>query len=208
LVFPVSFVSFVLFVVRILALETLMAKIARKPGNFLFPLPPILVTCGPADHANIITLAWAGSLASEPPVMGISIRPSRHSHKLVKDAGEFVINIPTVEMLRALDYCGNASGRDVDKFAAMGLTAVPSIVVRTALIAECPVNLECRTVQTVKLGSHDLFLGEVVGVQVEETVLDAQGDIDLGRVHPIAYGSHGYWSLGELLGQQGFAKPH
>jgi flavin reductase (DIM6/NTAB) family NADH-FMN oxidoreductase RutF len=95
----------------------------------------------------------------------------------------------------------------VDKFSAMGLTPVPSTVLGTALIAECPVNLECRTLQTVKLGSHDLFLGEVVGVQVEEAVLDAQGDIDLARVHPIAYGSHAYWSVGKLLEQQGFAKP-
>lgn len=184
-----------------------MAKIARKPGNFLFPLPPCLVTCGPPERPNIITLTWAGSLCSEPPVMGISIRPSRHSHALVREAGEFVINVPTVEMLQAVDYCGNVSGKDANKFTDMRLTPVPAQVVKTALIAECPVNLECQTVHTVTLGSHDLFLGKVVAVQVEEGLLDAQGEIDLGRANPIAYGSHGYWSLGRFLERQGFAKP-
>ncbi len=184
-----------------------MAKVSKQPGNFLFPLPPCLVTCGPRERPNVITLTWAGSLCSEPPVMGISIRPSRHSHPLVQRAGEFVINVPTADLLRAVDYCGSVSGRDVDKLAEMHLTPAPAQVVKTALIAECPVNLECQTVQTVRLGSHDLFLGRVVAVHVEEALLDAQGEVDLGRANPIAYGSRGYWSLGRLLGRQGFAKP-
>lgn len=184
-----------------------MAKITRKPGNYLFPLPPCLITCGPPERANIVTLSWAGSLNSEPPVMGVSIRPSRHSYALVKTAGEFAINIPTAAMLRAVDYCGNVSGRDVDKWAAMRLTPAPAQVLNTVLIAECPVSLECRVVHTVTLGSHDLFLGEVVSAQVEETLLDSRGEIDLGRANPLAYGSHSYWSLGQFLERQGFAAP-
>lgn len=183
-----------------------MAKIARPPGNLLFPLPPCLVTCGPPERPNIITLTWAGSLNSEPPVMGVSIRPSRYSHPLVQSSGEFAINIPTVAQLGAVDYCGRVSGRAGDKFAATGLTPVPARVIGTALIAECPVSLECRVVETVRLGSHDLFLGEVVAVEAEEGILDPQGEIDLGRADPIAYGGHAYWSLGRLLGRQGQVK--
>lgn len=184
-----------------------MAKISLKPGNQLFPLPTCLITCGPLDTPNIITLTWAGSLCSEPPIMGVSIRPSRFSHPLVKQAGEFGLNLPTVQMLKAMDFCGNVSGRDTDKFAAMGLTPVPGRIIKTALIAECPVNLECRVVQTVSLGSHDLFLGEVVAVHAEEALLDSRGEVDLGKADPIAYGSRTYWSLGRFLERQGFAAP-
>jgi flavin reductase (DIM6/NTAB) family NADH-FMN oxidoreductase RutF len=184
-----------------------MAKIQIRPGNHLFPLPPCLITCGPADRPNIITLAWVGSLCSEPPIMGVSIRPSRYSHPLVTQAGEFGLNVPSVSLLRAVDYCGSVSGRDVDKFTAMGLTPAPAHVIRTALIAECPLNLECQVVQTVSLGSHDLFLGKVVAVHVDDTLLNTQGEIDLGRANSIAYGSRTYWSLGQQLERQGFARP-
>lgn len=184
-----------------------MAKISVRPGNFLFPLPPCLITCGPPERPNIITLAWAGSLCSEPPIMGVSIRPSRYSHPLVKQSGEFGLNVPTVDLLRAVDYCGSVSGRDVDKFKAMGLTPARARTIQTALIAECPLNLECKVVQTVSLGSHDLFLGRVVAVHVDETLLNPQGEIDLGRFNPIAYGSRSYWSLGQHLDRQGFARP-
>jgi flavin reductase (DIM6/NTAB) family NADH-FMN oxidoreductase RutF len=181
-----------------------MAKISKKPGNYLYPLPPCLITCGPAETANIITLTWAGSLCSEPPVMGVSIRPSRHSHPLVKDSGEFAINLPTTKMLQAVDWCGNFSGRDHDKFAVMGLTRVPATLIKTALIAECPLNLECQVVQTVTLGSHDLFLGKVVAVHVEESLLNSEGEIDLGRAEALAYGGHAYWNVGGFLERQGY----
>lgn len=181
-----------------------MAKVAKNPGNFLYPLPPCLITCGPVERPNIITLTWAGSLCSEPPIMGVSIRPSRHSHPLVKDAGEFAINLPTAEMIRAVDWCGNFSGRDHDKFAAMRLTPAPATAIRTVLIAECPLNLECRVVQTVGLGSHDLFLGKVVAVHVDETLLTPEGDIDLGKANPLAYGGHSYWTLGRYVEKQGY----
>jgi flavin reductase (DIM6/NTAB) family NADH-FMN oxidoreductase RutF len=184
-----------------------MPKIELKPGNQLFPLPACLLTCGPPEASNIITLAWVGSLCSEPPIMGVSIRPSRHSHSLVATSGEFVLNVPTVEILRAVDYCGSVSGRDTDKWKAMGLTPAPARIVRTALIAECPLNLECRVVQTIRLGSHDLFLGTVVAVHADERILDSRGEIDPGKADPIAYGGHDYWSLGRHLERQGFARP-
>lgn len=181
-----------------------MAKVSVKPGNYLYPLPPCLITCGPVERPNIITLSWAGSLCSEPPIMGVSIRPSRHSHPLVKESGEFAINLPTAELVRVVDWCGNFSGRDHDKFAAMRLTPVPAQAIRTALIKECPLNLECRVVHTVSLGSHDLFLGQVVAVHAEETLLDSRGDVDLGRADALAYGGHAYWTLGHFVEKQGY----
>jgi flavin reductase (DIM6/NTAB) family NADH-FMN oxidoreductase RutF len=181
-----------------------MAKITKQPGNYLYPLPPCLITCGPVEKPNIITLTWAGSLCSEPPIMGISIRPSRHSHPLVKQAGEFAINLPTADMLRAVDWCGNFSGQDHDKFAEMGLTPTRAHVIGTVLIAECPVNLECQVVQTVHLGSHDLFLGKVVAAHIEASLLTDKGEIDLDKAAPLAYGGHAYWTLGQFVGKQGY----
>jgi len=184
-----------------------MAKLELKPGNQLYPLPPCLVTCGPPEAANIITVAWVGSLCSEPPIMGVSIRPARFSHRLVAASGEFGLNVPTAELLRAVDYCGHVSGKDADKWKAMGLTPVPARVIRTALIAECPLNLECQVIQTVRLGSHDLFLGKVVAAHADQGILNGRGEIDLGQANSIAYGGHAYWSLGPRLERQGFARP-
>jgi flavin reductase (DIM6/NTAB) family NADH-FMN oxidoreductase RutF len=185
-----------------------MAKIAKKPGTYLYPLPPCLITCGPVDRPNIITLAWVGTLCSEPPIIGVSIRPSRYSHALVKVAGEFAVNVPTAEMVRAVDWCGNVSGHSEDKFKAMGLTAVPTQVIHTAVIKECPLTIECRVTQTLHLGTHDLFLGTVVAVQVDEAILDARGQIDLGKANPLAYGGHAYWTLGQFVERQGYTASH
>jgi flavin reductase (DIM6/NTAB) family NADH-FMN oxidoreductase RutF len=181
-----------------------MAKVSKKPGTYLYPLPPCLITCGPLERPNIITLAWVGTLCSEPPIIGISIRPSRYSHGLVKQSGEFAVNVPTAEMVRAVDSCGNVSGRTEDKFRAMGLTAVPAQLIQTAVIRECPLNIECQVVQTIHLGSHDLFLGKVVAVHVDEALLDAQGEIDLGKANGLAYGGRSYWTLGHLVEKQGY----
>ena len=185
-----------------------MAKIAKTPGTYLYPLPPCLITCGPADRPNIITLAWVGTLCSEPPIIGVSIRPSRYSHALVKVAGEFAVNVPTAEMVRAVDWCGNVSGHSEDKFKAMGLTAVPTQVIHTAVIKECPLTIECRVTQTLHLGTHELFLGKVVAVQVDEAILDARGQIDLGKANPLAYGGHAYWTLGQFVERQGYTASH
>jgi flavin reductase (DIM6/NTAB) family NADH-FMN oxidoreductase RutF len=185
-----------------------MAKVAKKPGTYLYPLPASLITCGPADKPNIITLAWVGTLCSEPPIIGVSIRPSRYSHKLVKESGEFAVNVPTAEMVRAVDWCGNVSGHSDDKFKAMGLTAVPTQVIHTAVIKECPLNIECQVTQTLHLGTHDLFLGKVVAVQVDEEILDGQGGIDLGKANPLAYGGRAYWTLGQFVERQGYTASH
>ena len=181
-----------------------MTKVSKKPGSYLYPLPPCLISCGPAEKPNIITLAWVGHLCSEPPIVGVSIRPSRHSHGLVKASGQFVVNVPTAAMVRAVDACGTVSGRDVDKFTTMCLTPAPAQIVRTVLIAECPVNIECQTVQVVPLGTHDLFLGKVVAVQVDEALLDEHGELDLARAQALAYGGHAYWTVGPRLEHQGY----
>ena len=185
-----------------------MAKVTRNPGNYLYPVPPSLITCGPPDKPNIITLAWVGSLCSEPPIIGISIRPSRYSYGLVKQSGQFAVNVPTADMVRVVDWCGTVSGHSENKFAAMGLTPLPAKVIHTAVIEECPVNIECQVVQTIPLGSHDLFLGKVVGVQIDEGILDARGDIDLGRANPLAYGGRSYWSLGQFVERHGYTASH
>lgn len=182
-----------------------MAKVSLKPGTYLYPVPAVMVTCGPLDKANIITLAWVGTVCSDPPMVGISIRPSRYSHGLVKQYGEFAVNLPTAELAHATDYCGVVSGRKVDKFAQTGLTPMPAKAVATAIIAECPVNIECRVAQVLSLGSHDLFLGEIVAVQADEAVLQGRREIDLTRAEPLAYGSGRYWSLGQLLGTHGYS---
>ena len=185
-----------------------MAKIAKTPGTYLYPLPPSLITCGPVDRPNIITLAWVGTLCSEPPIIGVSIRPSRYSHALVQKSGEFAVNVPTAEMVRVVDWCGTVSGHAEDKFKAMCLTAVPTQVIHTAVIKECPLTIECQVTQTLHLGTHDLFLGTVVAVQVEEAILDARGQIDLGKANPLAYGGHAYWTLGQFVERQGYTASH
>ncbi len=185
-----------------------MAKIVKKPGTYLYPVPVSLITCGPPDKPNIITLAWVGALCSDPPIIGVSIRPSRYSHGLVKASGEFAVNVPTAEMVRAVDWCGTVSGHSEDKFKTMGLTAVAGHAIRTVVIKECPLNLECQVTQTIHLGSHDLFLGKIVAVQVDEAILDSRGDIDLTRTRPIAYGAHSYWSLGQFVERHGFTASH
>ena len=182
-----------------------MSKVALKPGTFLYPVPAVLVTCGPLEKPNIITLAWVGTVCSSPPMVGISIRPSRYSHGLVRQHGEFAVNLPTADLVRATDYCGTVSGRKVDKFKQAALTPVPAKAIGTAIIAECPVNIECRVVRVISLGSHDLFVGEIVAVQADAEVLNDRREIDLTRAKPLAYGSARYWSLGQLLGSYGYS---
>jgi flavin reductase (DIM6/NTAB) family NADH-FMN oxidoreductase RutF len=183
-----------------------MAKVTKKPGTVLYPIPAVLISCGTGERANIITLAWVGTLCSEPPLVGIGVRPSRHSHGLIQEVGEFVVNLPGVEQVRWVDYCGVVSGRDEDKWAACGFTPMPASRVQVPLIAECPVSIECRLQQTLSLGSHDLFVGEVVAVQVDEAVLDGRGHLDVAKASPFAFLNHEYRQVGERLGTFGFSK--
>jgi flavin reductase (DIM6/NTAB) family NADH-FMN oxidoreductase RutF len=181
-----------------------MAKIVKKPFIALRPVPVVLVSCGHGEQANIITIAWTGILCSNPPQVGIGVQPSRHSHGLIRETGEFVVNIPGEGLLDEVEYCGFVSGRDADKFAARGMTPIPGSAVQTPIIAECAISLECRLVHTLPLGSHDLFVGEVVAVQLSEDVLDDRGRVDNEKLKPILFTGDGYWSLGGFLGRYGF----
>jgi flavin reductase (DIM6/NTAB) family NADH-FMN oxidoreductase RutF len=186
-----------------------MARKSVTPTTLLFPTPVVLVTS--ADEGgkpNIITLAWAGVVNSEPPMVGISIRPGRHSYGSVKRSGQFVVNIPSEEMIRKADACGILSGRETDKFASMGWTPVPAQKVSPPLIGECGVQMECEVRQVIPLGSHDLFIGEVVALHVKEEIEKEKGRIDIGKALPIVYcpGAHEYWTLGRCIGQYGFTK--
>lgn len=185
-----------------------MAKRELQPRPLLYPVPLVLVTClDEQGEANIITLAWVGTVCSTPPQVGIAVRPGRYSHAAIQQTEEFVINIPNRELLDAVDYCGRVSRRrEGDKFAALGLTPLPASRVSAPLIGECPVNLECKLTQSLPLGSHDLFIGEVVAVHVDEGLLDEQGFIDYSKAEAIAYLGNEYWSLGKRLGSVGHVR--
>lgn len=183
-----------------------MAKQIWKPGNMLYPLPAVMVSVRGSDgEDNILTVAWAGTVCTNPPMVSISIRPERHSYQMIKDSGEFVINLVTEELVRAADYCGVRSGRDVDKFTEMSLTKEQGEMVDAPLIAESPVNIECRVTECRELGSHHMFLAEVVSVHIEERYLDEKGKFHLNDAGLSAY-SHGeYFSLGKKLGSFGYS---
>lgn len=183
-----------------------MTKITKAPKTALYPVPAVMVSCGTGEEANIITLAWVGTLCSKPPLIGLGVRPSRHSYDLIQRGEEFVVNLPSVEQAKALDYCGIVSGRDEDKWEACGFTQGVGSKVNVPLIDECPVNLECRLEKTLSLGSHDLFIGEVVAIQVDEDVLDARGRLDMEKAKPLAYLNGEYRQIGKLLGTFGYSK--
>ena len=175
----------------------------------LFPTPVVLVTCvDEAGKPNIITLAWVGTINSEPPMIGISIRPERYSHACVKRSREFVVNLPTEEMVRKVDACGVLSGKEMDKFAFMGLKPIPAQKLKPPLIDECPVQMECKVKEIISLGSHDLFLGEIVALHVKEEVQKEKGRIDITKALPFVYcpGAREYWNLGKRIGHYGFTK--
>lgn len=183
-----------------------MAKEIWKPGNMLYPLPVVLVSVADAaGRNNIITLAWAGTVCSEPPMVSISVRPERHSYGALKDTGEFVLNLTTRELVFATDYCGVKSGRDVDKFRQMHLTALPASKVKAPLIAESPVNIECRVREVKALGSHDMFLADVLAVHADEKYMDENHKFHLERAEPIVYSHGSYFVCGERLGTFGYS---
>ena len=181
-------------------------RIEFKPGNMLYPVPVVMVSCQrPGEKANIITLAWAGTINSDPPMLSVSIRPERYSYDIIRETGEFVVNLTTKNLTWETDYCGVKSGRDIDKFKECKLTPCASNVVVCPGIAESPVNLECKVKDIVKLGSHDMFVAEIVSVNVSEEYMDEKGKFHLNDSEMIAY-SHGeYFSLGEKLGSFGYS---
>ena len=183
-----------------------MAKIQWKPGNMVYPLPAVMVSCADkAGNSNIITIAWTGTVCTNPPMAYISVRPERHSYQMIRETGEFVINLTTKDLAYATDFCGVRSGKDVDKFAEMKLTKEAASVVSAPMIGESPVNIECKVTEVKELGSHHMFLAEVVAVHVDDTYMNENNKFELGKAEPIAY-SHGeYYRLGELLGTFGYS---
>lgn len=183
-----------------------MSKELWKPGNMLYPLPVVMVSVTDKNgRNNIITLAWVGTVCSDPPMVSVSVRPERYSYNIIKESGEFVINLTTRELAFATDYCGVKSGRDVDKFKEMHLTPIPAEKVNAPLIEESPVNIECRVKQVMPLGSHDMFIAEVEAVHADTRYMDADNKFSLEKAEPIVY-SHGiYVTCGDKVGSFGFS---
>lgn len=173
----------------------------------IYPLPAVLVSCGATpDEYNVLTVAWTGTVCSEPAMCYISVRPERHSYEIIRRTGEFVINLTTEQLAKATDWCGVRSGRDYDKFSEMGLTPIPSAVVSAPALAESPVSIECRVKEIIPLGTHDMFLAEVVNVLVDKEFIDTEsGKLDLERARPLAYCHGEYFGLGRLIGHFGWS---
>ena len=183
-----------------------MAKQHWKAGNMLYPLPAVLVSCqSENEKPNIITVAWAGTICTNPPMVSISVRPERHSYHMIQDSGEFVINLTTKDLVFATDYCGVRSGKDVDKFKEMNLTPQPSQYINAPGIAESPVNIECKVREIKELGSHHMFIADVVGVSIDDAYITEKGKFNLNDTGLVTY-SHGeYFLLGEKLGSFGYS---
>lgn len=183
-----------------------MSKINFKPGNMLYPLPAVLVSCANKDgRSNLLTVAWAGTICTNPPMVSISVRPERYSYDLIKTTKQFVINLTTEELAYATDYCGVRSGRDVDKWKECHLTPIPADTVDCPLVEESPVNIECHVEEIKELGSHHMFIARVTAVHVDEKYMDEKNTFHLNDSKLLAY-SHGtYYSLGKKLGTFGYS---
>jgi len=165
-----------------------MKRILPKPQTLLMPLPAALVSCRvEGEKANIITISWIGIVNSKPPMLSISVAPQRYSHRIIKEAGEFVVNLTSEANQKAADFCGTKSGRDHDKFEALGLTPLEGKVVKAPIIKECPINLECQVRHSYVLGSHEMFVSEIVATHVDEELLNRDGGFDIDRMKPLAY---------------------
>jgi len=187
--------------------KNIMTKQPWKPGTMIYPVPAVLVSCGDERLGyNIITIAWTGTLCSDPPLCYISVRPERYSYDLIKQTGAYVINLTTRALVFATDWCGVQSGRDKDKFKEMKLTPVKAQKVSAPLIAESPLNIECRVREIVPLGSHDMFVSEVVAVNAEQDLINPlTGAFQLSQADPICYVHGRYFQLGRMLGTFGFS---
>lgn len=183
-----------------------MSKQQWKPGNMLYPVPAVMISCGRKnERPNIITVAWAGTICSDPVMLSISVRKERYSHDIIAQTGEFVVNLVTKDLVFATDYCGVRSGREVDKFKDMKLTPCAMPHIAAPGIEESPVNIECKVKEIKELGSHDMFLAQVVGVSVDEKYMDEKGKFHLNHTGLVSY-SHGeYFELGKKLGKFGYS---
>ena len=182
-----------------------MSKISWKGGALLAPVPAVMVSCGSMEAPNIVTVAWTGITCTQPPKTYISLRKSRHSYGLIKDSGCFVINLTTENLVRATDFCGVRSGRDVNKFEVCHLTPEESEKVPCPAIAESPLSIECKVTDIIELGSHDMFLADIVGVRVNEELLDNNGRLALEKAGLAAYCHGEYYALGKKLGKFGYS---
>ena len=182
-----------------------MSKQMWKPGTFLYPLPVVMVSCGTMEKSNIITIAWTGILNTDPAMVYISVRPTRYSYNMIKEQGEFVINLTTKELARATDWCGVRSGAKYDKFKEMKLTKEKADFVKVPMIAESPVSIECKVRQVLELGSHHMFLADVLAVHADPQYMDEKKKFHLNDAKPLVY-SHGeYLGIGKKLGTFGYS---
>lgn len=183
-----------------------MTKQHWKPGTMVYPLPAVMVSCGSTpENYNIITIAWTGTICSDPAMCYISVRKNRHSYNIIKESGEFVINLTTKDLAYATDWCGVKSGKDFDKFKEMKLTPGKSKEISAPIIEESPLSIECKVTKIIELGSHDMFMAEVVNVQADERYINEKGEFSLAQSGPLVY-SHGhYFELGELIGRFGYS---
>ncbi|MBM6830339.1 flavin reductase family protein [Anaerotignum lactatifermentans] len=182
-----------------------MGKQVWKPGTVIYPVPAVMVSCGTMEEKNIVTVAWTGTVNTNPPMTYISLRPERHSYDIIRKNGTFVINLVTKRLARACDFCGVKSGRDVDKYQELGLLAEPGPATGCPIIAESPVNIECRVKEILPLGSHHMFLAEVVSVSVSDEYMDESGKFHFNRSQPICYSHGGYFTLGDQVGSFGYS---
>ena len=182
-----------------------MPKLIWEPGTLLAPVPAVLVTCGTMEAPNVLTVAWTGIVNSNPAMTYVSIRPERFSHHLIQETGEFAINLVSRHLLHACDYCGVRSGAKEDKFAAAGLTKGAASQISAPIIPKSPLALECRVTQVLELGSHDMFLAQIVAVDVDEQYVDAAGRLRLDKAELAAYAHGAYYALGQQLGSFGFS---
>lgn len=182
-----------------------MPKQFWKGSALLAPVPPVLVTCGTAESCNVLTVGWTGICATHPPTTYISLRPTRHSYGIIKARGEFAVNLTTAAMVRAVDYCGVRSGRETDKIAHCGLHLAAAPESDTPILEESPLSLSCRVTQIIPLGSHDMFLAEIIGVAADAQYLDEKGRLDLAKSGLLAYAHGEYFKLGESCGTFGFS---
>lgn len=182
-----------------------MSKIVWKGGTLTAPVPPCMVTCGEGEHANIITIAWTGILNTVPPKTYISVRPGRHSYGLIRESGEFAINLTPASLIRAADYCGIHTGKKGNKFKKCGLHPVPASALSCPILAESPLSLECKVFDRISFGSHDMFLADIVAIDVEDTLLDKEGKLHLERAGLAAFAHGEYFELGKKIGTFGFS---
>ena len=182
-----------------------MSKVTWKPGTFLYPLPAAMVSCGDMENANIITVAWTGILNTDPAMVYISVRPSRHSYSIIKENGEFVINLTTKELAYATDWCGVKTGAKVDKFKEMKLKKEQGKFVKCPMIKESPVSVECKVKEIRELGTHHMFVAEVLAINADEKYIDEKGAFDISKCDLIAYSNGKYYSLGKKIGKFGFS---